>query len=332
MKKAFTLAEGATHVCTFDNKRKFGFTLAEVLITIGIIGVISVLLMTTISQVTSRVEERARKQVETKLTEVMKVMNAKGILQRTSSTEEFVDLLEKNLKIIKKCDADNLKLCFSDDVLYYMTKDETQKKLVKMSDLKVGTQLGQLDNDTENVGLVLADGTSLILTYDMYCQINQYDNTLPVDKCLKAVYDTNGLANPNTINKDVGFFNASIADVASACMDIGGLCVDTSNTSYVPVAEEPYTGTASSENGNSIELNWWAGARLACENKGMRLPTRVEAYQMVGSAEMLQINNRFWLNEEISTTDTYAMGLYASGFLMDVPKKSSSQYSLRCVK
>ena len=40
--KEFTLA-GATHVDKSDNKRKFGFTLAEVLITLGIIGVVSVL-------------------------------------------------------------------------------------------------------------------------------------------------------------------------------------------------------------------------------------------------------------------------------------------------
>ena len=318
-----------------NNKSQNAFTLAEVLITLGIIGVIAVLLVTTINQVTSRVEERARKQVETKLTEVMKVMNAKGLLQRTSSTDEFVDILEKNLKIIKKCNADNLKQCFSDDVVYYMTKDETQKKLVKMSDLKVGTQLGQLDNDTENVGLVLADGTSLILTYDMYCKVNQYDNTLPVDKCLKAVYDTNGLANPNTINKDVGFFNASIADVASACMDIGGLCVDTSNTSYVPVAEEPFTGTASSENGNSTELNWWAGARLACENKGMRLPTRAEAYQMLQNKELLNLKTEYWTNESTKASSVYAMCLHGgvTNTMLEVSKtRKNTNTGVRCVK
>ena len=39
-KCAFTLAEGATHVDTCDGKRKIAFTLAEVLITLGIIGVV----------------------------------------------------------------------------------------------------------------------------------------------------------------------------------------------------------------------------------------------------------------------------------------------------
>ena len=37
----FTLAESATHVDTPPNKVKFGFTLAEILITLGIIGVVA---------------------------------------------------------------------------------------------------------------------------------------------------------------------------------------------------------------------------------------------------------------------------------------------------
>ena len=40
---AFTLAEGATHVAHFDKYRRVAFTLAEVLITLGIIGVVAAL-------------------------------------------------------------------------------------------------------------------------------------------------------------------------------------------------------------------------------------------------------------------------------------------------
>ena len=44
----FTLAEGATHVDTCDGKRKIAFTLAEVLITLGIIGVVAALTLPSI--------------------------------------------------------------------------------------------------------------------------------------------------------------------------------------------------------------------------------------------------------------------------------------------
>ena len=45
---AFTLAEGATHVDTCDNVRRFAFTLAEVLITLAIIGVVAAMTIPTL--------------------------------------------------------------------------------------------------------------------------------------------------------------------------------------------------------------------------------------------------------------------------------------------
>ena len=45
---AFTLAEGATHVDTYGGKRKIAFTLAEVLITLGIIGVVASLTLPSV--------------------------------------------------------------------------------------------------------------------------------------------------------------------------------------------------------------------------------------------------------------------------------------------
>ena len=48
VKAAFTLAEGATHVEMFGKARKSAFTLAEVLITLGIIGVVAAMTMPTL--------------------------------------------------------------------------------------------------------------------------------------------------------------------------------------------------------------------------------------------------------------------------------------------
>ena len=52
MKKSFgfTLAEGATHVAHCPNKQLFGFTLAEVLITLGIIGVVAAITLPSLIQ------------------------------------------------------------------------------------------------------------------------------------------------------------------------------------------------------------------------------------------------------------------------------------------
>ena len=53
-KAAFTLAEGASHGAVSDSSRKTAFTLAEVLITLGIIGVVAAL---TLPVITEKVNE-----------------------------------------------------------------------------------------------------------------------------------------------------------------------------------------------------------------------------------------------------------------------------------
>ncbi len=47
-KSAFTLAEGATHVVHFNDIRRVAFTLAEVLITLGIIGIVAALTLPSV--------------------------------------------------------------------------------------------------------------------------------------------------------------------------------------------------------------------------------------------------------------------------------------------
>ena len=59
MRAGFTLAEGATHVAHCENSRKQGFTLAEVLITLGIIGVVAAMTMPTLINQTQGAQYKA---------------------------------------------------------------------------------------------------------------------------------------------------------------------------------------------------------------------------------------------------------------------------------
>ena len=66
---AFTLAEGATHVGIFNNTRRVGFTLAEVLITLGIIGIVSAMTIPTL------VKEYKKKQTIAKLQQTYSILS-----------------------------------------------------------------------------------------------------------------------------------------------------------------------------------------------------------------------------------------------------------------
>ena len=95
-KKGFTLAEGATHVGTSNTKRKFAFTLAEVLITLGIIGVVSVL---TIPNIISNYQKKVY------VTQLQKAYNQiSNALELLMSIEEVDNLNDTSLFCEDDCD------------------------------------------------------------------------------------------------------------------------------------------------------------------------------------------------------------------------------------
>ena len=69
-KTAFTLAEGASHGVISDNNRKIAFTLAEVLITLGIIGVVAAMTLPSV------ISNYRKTTVEVKLKRFYSVFNS----------------------------------------------------------------------------------------------------------------------------------------------------------------------------------------------------------------------------------------------------------------
>ena len=94
-------------------KVKFAFTLAEVLITLGVIGVVAALTMPTLlKNIAERSNSEAQANLAQKITKSMDLMRADGGLERTyASTDEFVDEFSKYIKISTRCDADHIADC-----------------------------------------------------------------------------------------------------------------------------------------------------------------------------------------------------------------------------
>ena len=89
-------------------------------------------------------------------------MRADGGLERTyASTDDFVDELSKYLKISTRCDASHIADCWPTK-----TVTTSDGETYDVSKAKTGKNLNLKDNKTDNVGLILADGSSLILTYN----------------------------------------------------------------------------------------------------------------------------------------------------------------------
>jgi hypothetical protein len=146
------------------------------------------------------------------------------------------------------------------------------------------------------------------------------------------VYDINGKAKPNKIGKDVYTLNANIFNSCSG-IKIGSLCVSSSNVSYSPIdtcngnTEYDDTGTSNSY----CATNYWAGAKKACAEQGMRLPTQSELFSLQGDpATQAGISGTFWSSEQYDAIYAYRVNLPDSSS-HDHYYKSNAD-SGRCVK
>ena len=267
-------------------KRKAAFTLAEVLITLGIIGIVAAMTLPTLNQaINNKVRAEQVRTVKYKFTKATEKMNSLGLIGPYASTDAFVDELQKHLKIMKRCDSSHLRECWPYDEV-----DLGNGKTWDISKTKTGKNLKMEDSDStdyssNNVGIVTADGTPMILSYNKKCEaldpVKQYtwstSDGKPVTNatagCVAAVFEINGGAKPNRYGDDVQSFNAG--GLGSSCaIEIGNLCFT------APFTPTPMTKAECEAQKNDLGINgcyydndYWAGAVKACKVKGKKLPS-----------------------------------------------------------
>ncbi|MBO6087003.1 type II secretion system protein, partial [bacterium] len=275
---------------------KTGFTLAEVLITLGVIGVVAAITLPSFMEnVTERINSERQANIAQKITQAMEQMRAHGLLNtQYQSTDAFVDELQKYLKIAKRCDSEHIADCWPTEKV--TTADG---KEYEVSKAKTGAHLKHKDNKTGNVGLVLADGASLIMTYnekagtiDIGTEIKagpgtgtrelpvgrgktkEFPYTTSVTGAVDFVMDVNGGKGPNseTINgkyHDIRSFNgAQFANGMVCDFEVEDLCVK-NITGYQSSGTTVQAGLS--------QPNYWQGAINTCNAlDGMHLVSRSE--------------------------------------------------------
>ena len=307
--------------------KKAAFTLAEVLITLGIIGVVAAITMpAVIANITERVNSERQANIAQKVTQAMEQMRAHGLLNtQYTSTDAFVDELQKYLKIAKRCDSEHIADCWPTAKVTTAEGEEYE-----VSKAKTGASLKHKENKTNNVGLVLADGASLIMTYnenasglDVGDRVEAIKMSLPVGggkmkefpystsvaSSIDFVMDVNGGKGPNseTINgkwHDIRSFNGAQFAKAFICdFEVGSLCVKNLGTcspidTCTDITYDSH-GTANSFCSN----NCWAGAKKACADIGMTLASEdnlTTIYNAKGTNAKVPTSGWFWSSAEVS--------------------------------
>lgn len=167
------------------------FTLAETVISLTVIGVISILTIPAMMNDWKDIKyATAYKKMDLTIANGFGLMIAEGTIAGYSSTEDFVQNMGNYFSVAKVCDNNNLSKCFS-------SKISTLGGTISLSDIKKASNLGKnWTSDTNVNGIVLNDGMSMIIAYNKDgCSAYAEGRDAIIRSCVAIAYDLDGPGN-----------------------------------------------------------------------------------------------------------------------------------------
>ncbi len=298
--------------------KNHAFTLAEALIVLGIVGVVAALtLPTLIKNFQTFVKETQIKVITTKINQGIERMQVKGSLNYNySDTREYVEELSKEMKILNICDSDHIVDCWGYDNII----TRKNKPAFSVADSKDAKQTFDktLDDGSDfssSVGVILGNGTPMILSYDKNCELFDPDTKYTYEEitsCIVGVYDINGKRGPNKFGEDVIGFNAGRFG-GSCTIEIGSACFTST-----PFKPKPLTHDECIRLKDKLgitycmdhDLDYWGGAVKTCGHKS-KLPD---------INEIREVLIDLYGSDNVSSTDSY---MNVSGVVLNTNSSSA---------
>ena len=317
---------------------KNGFTLAEVLIALVVIGIIAAVTLTTVMpNIQERVNSQRQANIVYKITQATNLMKANGaMINGFESTDAFVDELQKYLKIMKRCDSEHIADCWPTKKV--RTSDGKEFEVKNAIERQ---NLGKKDayKKNKNVGIVLADGASIIMTYNpgvsgisIGDKMTALTTILPIGGKFQTFLDytsntTGGLAFVMDVNGSKGPNSETIGSKMYDIRNLNGAHFDT-GCGGIKVDGKCYTFISSigginclswlaeqnkyclNDNGQNVagnySNNYWAGARAECDAMGAKLLSQNELYNICQSDELKRKYNLSSFKGVIWSSDNQA--------------------------
>ena len=269
---------------------KKAFTLAEILITLAVIGIVAALTLPGLIQNhNEKAWSTAKDLWEKKLTETVRRMNIDGVMTGHESTEDFMNTFKNYMKVIKTCDNNDINKCYSPKIV--TTGKDEEPIEIETNGLTSASSMGlkEWQTNTNTMSFVIADGTTVIMAYQKECPYaDPIEDTGSQVSCMAYMVDVNGKKGPNRVGKDI---QLSSGVAFSTCDNpIGDMCF---STDFAPTAINTCEGSEYEDleemhQSPYCSTNYWAGAKLSCQEKGMELPTRAQLAQL---ASELYVNS-----------------------------------------
>ena len=321
--------------------KNLGFTMAEILLSLTIIGVVAAITLPSLmANINERTWNTQRKAVYARLSQAIAMMpqlNGYGTFSTDSTTGSTTDTaaeafltegLSKVLKINNICDATHLADCgiaasftnLAGSTITWPTKlSELNSMFTDSFDNTANDgsiyQNPQKDINTNAAAFETQNGETIALYYNPYCTADTEGNVLYYSQpkmCANFVYDLNGNKGPNAVGKDIGFITALYP-------------TDSNVVAPYPLATNAASGTTIAQTA--------ASAACSAQDPESRLPNRDELSAMFYNKELLGISpGRFWSGSVISSGES-GMAWYQS-FRSGGRRPYTRSYTnyVRCVK
>ena len=220
---------GSPRAVALAMTKNAGFTMAEILLSLTIIGVVAAI---TLPSLTGNINERTwntqRKALYARFSQaiaLMPALNGYGTLKEESSAgasdavdtvaETFITSgLSKVMKINNICDSDHIEDCgiTSNYINYVGSSNSMPTDLQHLNEGLLSVDWGAAGTysalNTRAAAFETANGESILLFYNPGCVANMGETGQYFSQpkmCVNMVFDLNGTKGPNTFGKDKGF-------------------------------------------------------------------------------------------------------------------------------
>ncbi len=303
---------------------KAAFTLAEVLITLGIIGVVAALTMPAlITNIQDRIQQKRIENINQKLSKVTDKMAVQSGLTGYGTTMAFVQEMSKHMKIAKICDNEHLAECWPTQEVTLNDEGKTWE-IAKTKNAKTLKISNKPEDWADTVGIITGDGTGMILSYNKKCEFSVDDKGFSYSdsksnslSCLAGAFDWNGSSKPNKLGKDVTMLAPASGLGTECAIEAGGKCftaafTPTPLTKAQCEAEKDKLGIK----GCGLEPDYWAGAVKQCGGIS-KMPTADDLAKL--ATELYKGNptigsTQFEVALTLDAAKASSMGLTDSGF------------------
>ena len=289
-------------------KKTKGFTLAEILITLAIIGVVAAItLPSLLVNVNEKAWDAQRKALHARMAQAIGQMNTlggygtfetdeEGTATEDTAAESFIlDALSKVYKINNVCGVDKLSACGVPSKIATLGAKSEINFPTKMSELNekllngLHTEGEEGDvADTKAAAFETVNGESVAVFYNPLCSSDTMVNHYAQNKmCVNFIYDLNGAEGPNEVGKDVGFMTAF------------------NNKNPVVVAPVAYSMDYETQVPQYSDKTETMDASAVCENmaEDLRLPDKDELASLFINAPLINLSESprfYWSGSVVS--------------------------------